>query len=84
MYTRKQTKIILLIAAGMTNKEIAVILGIEEGSVSNHRKRILKQSGCRNWNHLMGDLGRTGQLDKWENLTNPPHNANETDNPTTV
>jgi DNA-binding CsgD family transcriptional regulator len=64
-YTLKETRIILMMAEGMSSAEIASKLGLSEDTISNNRKRILNKSDCRNWNHFMASYGRNGLLDEW-------------------
>lgn len=64
-YTRKQIRIILLMAAGLSSKKIAEKLGLTTGTIGSHRKSILKKSGCVNWCHFMASNGRNGQIDRW-------------------
>lgn len=63
--TPRQIQLILLIAEGLSSEEMSKRLNISRKTVDSHRKTILKNSGCRNWNHYMAQLGRSGRLDLW-------------------
>lgn len=63
--TPKQVEIVLMMAEGDKSQEIAVKLFISELTVDNHRKTILKASGCRTWNQFMAEIGLNGQLKAW-------------------
>jgi DNA-binding NarL/FixJ family response regulator len=48
MLTRKQIAVIEELAAGRSNKEIAVRLGISDQTVGSHMKEILGRLGVKN------------------------------------
>jgi len=51
--TNREKEILVLIAGGMSGKQIAAKLGIAENTVANHRKSLLKKTGCRNMAELI-------------------------------
>ncbi|MCF8459471.1 MAG: helix-turn-helix transcriptional regulator [Flavobacteriales bacterium] len=64
-YTRKEIRIILLMAEGMSSIVIADMLGLSEDTIANQRRRILKKSECLNWCHFMAQHGKNGLLEEW-------------------
>jgi len=46
--THRERDVIMLVACGLRNKQIARQLVIEEGTVKTHMSRILKKLGARN------------------------------------
>ena len=56
-FTRRQQQIIPLIARGLTNKEIAVHLGLSEQTIKNHLHTMLQRTGARDRLTLV-DLAR--------------------------
>lgn len=53
-FSERESTIIRLIAAGLTSAQIAKELSLSEFTIKNHRKRILKKSGCQNMSQLLG------------------------------
>ena len=47
MLTRREQEVVVLIARGLTNHQIAKELSISEHTVANHVRRILKKLGLR-------------------------------------
>jgi DNA-binding NarL/FixJ family response regulator len=45
--TRRETEILRLLAAGMSNREIAAAIGNQEGTIKNHVSNILAKLGVR-------------------------------------
>jgi len=52
-FSTREVEIIKLISEGMTNAEIAEKLFITLNTVKNHRKNILRKSGCKNFGQLI-------------------------------
>jgi two-component system, NarL family, response regulator YdfI len=46
--TQRECDVLVLLAQGQQNKEIALALGIAEHTVENHLKRIYRKLGVRN------------------------------------
>jgi DNA-binding CsgD family transcriptional regulator len=42
-FTRRESQVLLLLGHGRTSKEIAALLGITVGTVSNHRKSLCRK-----------------------------------------
>jgi DNA-binding NarL/FixJ family response regulator len=51
--TKREKELLLLIADGFTDPEIAVELGISKNTVSTHRKKLLKKMAVKNSAHLV-------------------------------
>jgi two-component system, NarL family, response regulator NreC len=51
--TAKEKEILLLIAEGFSGKQIAQKTGLAENTVANHRKSLLKKTGCKNMAELI-------------------------------
>lgn len=51
--TKREKELLLLIADGFTDPEIATELGISKNTVSTHRKKLLKKMSVRNSAHLV-------------------------------
>lgn len=66
--TRKQIRIVLLIADGLISEEIAKELKVSRMTVDNHRKNILNNSPYNTWSQFMAEVGMSGQLKRWKEL----------------
>lgn len=66
--TRKQVRIVLLMADGLLSEEIAREMGVQLSTIESHRKTILKNSPYRTWNQFMAEVGMSGQLKRWKEL----------------
>ncbi|MBO9152996.1 hypothetical protein J7I43_12280 [Chitinophaga sp. MAH-28] len=53
LYTKRETEILKLIAAGFTNRQIAEKLSIAFDTVKNHRRNILTKAGVTNTGQLI-------------------------------
>jgi DNA-binding NarL/FixJ family response regulator len=51
--TTRENQLLLLIADGFTDPEIAIELGISKNTVSTHRKKLLKKLEAKNSAHLV-------------------------------
>jgi DNA-binding NarL/FixJ family response regulator len=51
--TNRENQLLLLIADGFTDPEIATELGISKNTVSTHRKKLLKKLEAKNSAHLV-------------------------------
>jgi DNA-binding CsgD family transcriptional regulator len=60
--TRRQMQVLLLIATGLENEEIAVRLGVAEDTVKTHVRRMLEKTKTVNRTHLVGEAFRNGTL----------------------
>jgi DNA-binding CsgD family transcriptional regulator len=49
----REKEILLLIAEGLSGKQIAIRTGLAENTVANHRKSLLKKTGCKNMAELI-------------------------------
>jgi len=53
MISDREMDVLRLIAFGRSTKEIAVLLFLSHHTVTNHRKNMLKRSGCGNFAELV-------------------------------
>ena len=51
--TRRETEVVLLVGAGLSNKEIARELGLSDGTVKLHVHSIFQKTGIRNRSELV-------------------------------
>lgn len=58
--TRRQKQVLDLVAQGRTNKEIARVMGIEEGTVKVHVKAVMDRLGANNRTHAVINASRLG------------------------
>jgi Response regulator containing a CheY-like receiver domain and an HTH DNA-binding domain len=61
-FTKRETELIALIAAGYTNKEIADKLAISIETVKNHRKKIMNKAGVKTSAELISRCIRDGVI----------------------
>ncbi|MFD1216984.1 MULTISPECIES: LuxR C-terminal-related transcriptional regulator [Microbulbifer] len=62
LYTEREITIIRLIATGLTSQQIAGELNLSEFTIKNHRKRIIKKSGCHNMSQVLGECITKGLI----------------------
>jgi DNA-binding CsgD family transcriptional regulator len=51
--TKREKELLLLIADGFTDPEMAVMLGISKNTVSTHRKKLLRKMEVKNSAHMV-------------------------------
>lgn len=61
-FSQRELQIIRLLANGMDTSAIAETLHISPQTVTTHRKKILKKSGCANTNRLVAECVRHGYI----------------------
>lgn len=59
----RESQCLHLIASGMSNKEIAVVMGIAPYTVSAHIRKVLGKLGATNRTHAVALAWRRGWLD---------------------
>jgi DNA-binding CsgD family transcriptional regulator len=59
-YTRREREVALLIARGLTNRQIAEELGISERTVENHVAKILRKLGVRSRTQIANRVAEDG------------------------
>src|SRR5271170_8023520 len=70
--SRGQFKVALLVARGMSNREVARELGVREGTVKAHLIRIYRRLGVKRRYHLIAQLSaRTRQRDVKADMSEP-------------
>ncbi|MBY6211659.1 helix-turn-helix transcriptional regulator [Microbulbifer agarilyticus] len=62
LFTRRELEIVELLAEGKTSAVISELLGISAHTVKNHRKNILKKSGCKTTGHLVSKCLNEGLI----------------------
>jgi DNA-binding NarL/FixJ family response regulator len=60
--TPRERAVALLIAGGLTNKQVARELGLSQGTVQNHVHTILQKLGVTSRNSLIIRQGASGQF----------------------
>lgn len=60
----KQREVVKLASAGLTNPEIALVLGLNPGTVRNHLEKARDALGARNTAHAVAIAARVGLLDE--------------------
>lgn len=66
--SRRETEVVALIAEGLTNREIALALGLAEATVKSHVKHGLRRLGCRSRSEMVHVAWKRGLLpvnDDW-------------------
>ncbi|WP_318247430.1 MULTISPECIES: response regulator transcription factor [Microbulbifer] len=62
LFTRRELEIVELLAEGKTSAVIGELLGISAHTVKNHRKNILKKSGCKTTGQLVSKCLNEGLI----------------------
>lgn len=61
-WTRREQEIIALIAEGLTNREIGIVLGVSRETIKQHVTNALTRSGCRSRSELVNVAWKRGLL----------------------
>jgi len=62
LFSKREKEVIQLLTQGQTSSAIAKALFISENTVKNHRKNILKKSGCKNVSQMIAKCITEGLL----------------------
>ena len=61
--SKKEMEVLRILATGLTSKDIAKQMQISSNTVNNHRKNILRKTGCANVAEAIRFAMRAGYLD---------------------
>ena len=60
--TRREREILLWVGGGMSNKEIARLLGLSTGTVKQHVHRVLQKTGATRRSELVAQMARQSSV----------------------